>query len=131
MRRYDDPVEVRRGQVAGQGSEQSLEAPEQFLWHGRVWKVRSVVARWVETGPWWQSSRARSVIGAEVGEADHLPHQRDWDELEGDLLAEREFWRVEAGRPVAREPQEGPTSGVFDLSYDAIDGRWQLVGCLD
>ena len=41
-----------------------------------------------------------------------------------DLLAERELWRVEAGRG-----QQG--YGVFDLSFDWTDGRWQLVGCLD
>src|SRR3546814_9682200 len=50
MRRYDDPVEVRRGMV-GQGDRQ-VEAPEQFLWRGTLWKVREVVAHWVETGPW-------------------------------------------------------------------------------
>src|SRR4029077_7165324 len=36
MRRYDDPVETRMGQVSG------VEAPEQFLWRGRLWKVRAV-----------------------------------------------------------------------------------------
>ena len=45
MRQYDDPVEVRRGEA---------EDPDQFLWRGRLWKVRAVVAHWVETGPWWQ-----------------------------------------------------------------------------
>ena len=48
MRRYDDPVEVRTGLVRG--------GPEQFLWRGRLWKVRAVLAHWVETGPWWQSA---------------------------------------------------------------------------
>ena len=47
MRQYDDPVEVRRGET---------EDPDQFLWRGRLWKVRAVVAHWVETGPWWQSA---------------------------------------------------------------------------
>ena len=43
----------------------------------------------------------------------------------GDLLVERELWRVEAGRG-------GPdVGGVFDLSFDWTDGRWQLVGCAD
>ena len=35
MRQYDDPVEVRRGEA---------EDPDQFLWRGRLWKVRAVVA---------------------------------------------------------------------------------------
>lgn len=38
MRLYDDPVEVRRGETEG---------PEVFLWRGRLWKVRSVLAHWV------------------------------------------------------------------------------------
>ena len=63
MRRYDDPVDVRKGRV--QGSTGSVEGPEQFLWHGRLWQVRDVVAHWVETGPWWQSAGVRAVIGSE------------------------------------------------------------------
>ena len=46
MRRYADPVEVRRGWV----SDVETEGPEQFLWHGKLWKVRAVLAHWVETG---------------------------------------------------------------------------------
>ena len=98
MRRYDDPVEVRKGWVTG------MEGPEQFLWRGRLWKVRAVLAHWVETGPWWQGSGTAA-----------------------DLLAERELWRVEAGRGPGG-PGDG---GVFDLSFDWSDGRWQLVGCAD
>lgn len=116
MRRYDDPVEVRRGQVSG------VEAPEQFLWRGRLWKVRSVLAHWVETGAWWQSAPARAALGEEpagaglaVGDAPAV----------GDLLAERELWRVEAG---AGAPT---TAGVFELCFDWADGRWQLLGCVD
>ncbi|MGN0065252.1 MAG: DUF6504 family protein [Nocardioides sp.] len=107
MRQYDDPVEVRRG--AG-------EDPEQFLWRGRLWKVRSVVAHWVETTPWWQAAGAVAQAGR--------------PEAEGavDLLAERETWRVEAGR--GTRPEHGQW-GVFDLSLDRHDGHWQLVGCAD
>src|SRR5664279_5506111 len=36
MRRYDDPVEVRKAMVGG------TEGPEQFLWRGRLWKVCDV-----------------------------------------------------------------------------------------
>ena len=144
MRRYDDPVEVRRGPVQGHGAQdhgaqdhggqemQGQESPAQFMWRGRLWKVRAVVARWVETGPWWQSARARAVTGEVVGDGDHLPEQREWGQFAPDLLVEREVWRVEAGRPGGRSSlTDGPTNGVFDLSYDAVDGRWQLVGCLD
>ncbi len=34
MRRYDDPVEVRRGMVGEPGRQ--VEAPEQFLWRGTL-----------------------------------------------------------------------------------------------
>lgn len=108
MRRYDDPVEVRRGPE---------EDPAQFLWHGRLWKVRAVLAHWVETGPWWSSPSIRAVIGADA-ETPVAPRPV------GDLLTERELWRVEAGR-------NAEINGVFDLAFDWTDGRWQLVGCLD
>ena len=111
MRRYDDPVEVRKGVCGG------VEGPEQFLWRGRLWKVRAVLAHWVETGPWWQSMHARAVIGSEdTGHEESRPV--------ADLLNERELWRVEA----ARGPGGG---GVFDLCFDWTDGQWQLVGCVD
>jgi hypothetical protein len=68
-----------------------------------------------------------------------------------DLLAERELWRVEAGRGPGRPVgvAEGATDGiidgatdgiidgiidgggVFDLAFDWSDGRWALVGCAD
>jgi hypothetical protein len=130
MRRYDDPVETRMGLESG------VEGPEQFLWRGRLWKVRAVIAHWVETGPWWQSGGARAVIGSDdqtsagsgkSGSAGSRPPGAD-------LLAERELWRVEAGRGPGRplgaeaEPAGG---GVFDLAFDWSDGRWALVGCAD
>ncbi len=109
MRRYDDPVEVRRGRSDG---------PEQFLWRGRLWKVRTVLAHWVETGPWWQSAGVRAALGTDDASADPGPGGTD-------LLAEREMWRVEAGRGAA------DSGGVFDLSFSWDDGHWQLVGCAD
>lgn len=102
MRLYDDPVEVRRGETEG---------PDQFLWRGRLWKVRAVLAHWVETAPWWQAT-------SEALDGDREPT------VNADLLVERELWRVEAGRGIS-------TSGVFDLSFDWSDGHWQLVGCAD
>ena len=129
MRRYDDPVEVRRGWVEGPGHRG--EGPEQFLWRGRLWKVADVLARWVETGPWWQSSEADATRGTDEG------HEvtRDGGAVTTmprlaavDLLAEREVWRVEAsaGRNATREGR-----GVFDLVFDWADGTWQLARCLD
>jgi uncharacterized protein DUF6504 len=136
MRRYADPVEVRRGHVDPGG-----EGPEQFLWRGRLWKVRSVLAHWVETSPWWQSAGARTALGDDTGgpEAAGAPVPRP---MLGDLLTERELWRVEAGRGRPRPFDPDPTvdpdgepeaavTGVFELSFDWADGRWLLVGCSD
>ena len=132
MRRYDDPVETRMGQVSG------TEGPEQFLWRGRLWKVRAVLAHWVETGPWWQSGGARAVIGSDDPVAETA--DRGAGGLRGaDLLGERELWRVEAGRGPGSHVDsvdgsaEGPGDGggVFDLAFDWSSGRWALVGCAD
>ena len=132
MRRYDDPVEVRRGWV--EGPAHRGEGPEQFLWHGRLWKVRSVLAHWVETGPWWQTPGVRAVIGSDEPGPPTGPGSepgRLGGGLATDLLVERELWRVEAGRGLASDTGDGDGHGVFDLSYDWDAGSWQLVGCLD
>ena len=130
MRRYDDPVETRMGLVSG------VEGPEQFLWRGRLWKVRAVIAHWVETGPWWQAGGARAVIGSdEPGSGSTRSGGADL--CSPDLLGERELWRVEAGRgagrPVGVEVDDPAVDGggVFDLAFDWSDGRWALVGCAD
>jgi hypothetical protein len=138
MRRYDDPVEVRKGPVGDGVDDLQLEGPAQFLWRGKLWKVRAVLAHWVETGSWWQSADARAAIGTDdysvVEEGAPAPVTRPGDRTgdrtgtrtgtrTGDLLEEREFWRVEAG--------DSRGGGVFDLSFDWSDGSWQLVGCVD
>jgi len=68
----------------------------------------------------------RAVIGSE-GEVEDRPVPRPV----GDLLTEREMWRVEAGQGRAVGPDGQDTGGVFDLAFDWADGRWQLVGCVD
>jgi len=138
MRRYADPVEVRQGPV-GQGADQgATEGPQQFLWRGRLWKVRAVLAHWVETGPWWQATGARAVIGSEEAAAETMDSVDSADRgripqriFLGDLLTERELWRVEAGRGRPMTDGEPDGGGVFDLAFDWADGRWTLVGCTD
>ena len=134
MRLYDDPVEVRKGMVrsgtggSGTGGSQGgdcVEGPEQFLWRGRLWKVRDVLAHWVETGPWWESSGVHAVLGS-----DDPPGQEMQGQARPDLLAEREVWRVEAGRGLASTGQQAGT-GVFDLVFDWAQGSWQLTRCVD
>lgn len=99
MRRYDDPVEVRRDASAD---------PEQFLWRGRLWLVREVVSHWVETGAWW----VRAQEGPR-GPSD------------GDLLREREVWRVAAARGRIGD------QGVFDLVFSWSEGGWRLARAVD
>ena len=128
MRRYADPVEVRQGPV-DQGADQgATEGPQQFLWRGRLWKVRAVLAHWVETGPWWQATGAREVIRAEDAAAETETRGRI---PVGDLLTERELWRVEAGRGRLTFDGEPDGGGIFDLAFDWADGRWTLVACTD
>ena len=121
MRRYDDPVEVRRGMVEGPGGAQ--EGPEQFLWRGRLWKVCDVVAHWVETGPWWQSQGVQAVLGSGPGGGSGTRTGGGTH-----LLAEREVWRVEAARGMSAA-RTG--AGVFDLVFDWADGTWKLIRCED
>lgn len=137
MRRYDDSVEVRRGRVSSAASSvdaelELIEGPEQFLWRGRLWKVRRVLARWVETGAWWQSSEVHATLGTDTTTGPTAGTTTDTGAADsprlrsaGDLLGERELWRVEAGRGGLE------TDGVFELSFDWTDGRWQLIGCAD
>jgi hypothetical protein len=115
MRRYDDPVEVRRGALDERAAEQFPErAPEQFLWRGRLWKVRSVLAHRVETGSWRQGAGDGPAVAGSVAVAPAVTP-----------LRERELWRVRAGRGGLE------SDGVFDLSFDWTDGSWLLVGCQD
>jgi hypothetical protein len=137
MRKYDDPVEVRRGMVPGPGGRE--EGPEQFLWRGRLWKVCDVVGHWVETGPWWQSSGVHAVLGAEAatgtdsgtdgGTATGTDGGAGQTPVRADLTAEREVWRVEAARGLVAAGAGG--RGVFDLVLDWTDGSWQLARCAD
>ena len=127
VRRYDDLVEVRKGRVTGTGGG-PVEGPEQFVWKGRLWKVREVVAQWVETGPWWQSGGVHAVLGADAPEEpDGWAGPADRGTHPGDLGAEREVWRVEAARGRAVDLGHG----VFDLVFDWADGSWRLTRCLD
>jgi hypothetical protein len=124
MRRYDDPVDVRKGMVDGS------EGPEQFLWRGRLWKVHSVLAHWVETGAWWESAGARAALGTETARPPRAGAGAEGAALAvlPDLTAEREVWRVEASRGRLSAENGG---GVFDLLFDWTEGSWRLARCLD
>ena len=108
-RRYGDPIEVRSG-----------SAPEQFLWRGRLYVVRSILAHWIEVGPWW---RFASALDLERTDPIGTPAPAAESTVES---AEREVWRVEAttGRSVA--------PGIYDLCRaGAAEAGWQLVRTID
>jgi hypothetical protein len=125
--------------VPGPGGRE--EGPEQFLWRGRLWKVCDVVAHWVETGPWWQSSGVHAVLGSDdPGGSQGRSQGSSQGGIDGgspvavvtDLAAEREVWRVEAARGLVAAGAAGTGGrGVFDLVLDWTDGSWQLARCVD
>jgi Family of unknown function (DUF6504) len=115
-RRYDDPVEVRRRD----------DEPTEFLWRDRLWVVRAVLARWVETGAWWQAAvPAGAGIPGPTGSTDGSSALA----LDSAALSvERELWRVEATRGRVHG------MGVFDLCFDwsaPAGAGWTLVRALD
>ena len=112
-RRYDDPVEVRRRD----------DEPAEFLWRGRLYVVRAVLARWVETGAWWQTAAPAATRTVTHGSS-ALAVGPD----SAALSVERELWRVEATRGQLYG------TGVFDLCFDwasASGTGWSLARALD
>jgi hypothetical protein len=130
-----DPVEVQRRD----------DEPAQFLWRGRLYVVREVLARWTSSGGWWRAA-AVQALSAGDGAADPLAPletapipssprwaQRAWGEPAPDVGAavapaaiddgEQDWFRVEAGRASA--------TGVYDLCFDWATGSWSLARVLD
>jgi len=143
VRTYGEAIDVRTGADALSGS----DAPAQFLWRGRLYLVRDVLAHWVELGTWWSirgardprsTSRSRSA-GAGAG-----PHSGSASSAEpacpeparpesarpesarsvaADVGAvEREVWRVEASSG------RSGTCGVYDLVRDVPAARLRADG---
>jgi uncharacterized protein DUF6504 len=130
MRRYSDPVEVRAGFRVGSGSpagsrlgaEQGaapgreavdVSEPEAFIWQGRLYVVRRVLAHWRERRSWWRDA------------LDPVPGQPTGIDV---ASREQHVWRVEASRGQAFG------IGVFDLTSDGADGAdadWRLVRVAD
>ena len=115
-RRYAEPVDVFRAD----------EAPAHFVWRGRHYTVRQVLARWIRTGAWWQQpDAARLVTGEPAPDADHADHADlgvACGEVDDD---EREFWRVEAAGGSGRTPV------VVELCFTWGTGAWTLTAVAD
>ena len=118
MRRYDDPVEVRKG---------ADEDPDQFLWRGRLWQVREVVAHWVETGAWWARRPAAAAGRLRADQpgigSGHRPPARARGVAGGSSQGK--------GRCRPARPEHDPGFGVFDLVFSWSEGSWQLVRAMD
>lgn len=128
MQTFEDLVEVRKGPVPGYGADGRPDrlpagldlglddlpddGPQQFLWRGRLWQVREVVAHWVEAGAWWL----------------RRPEDRPG---RSELVLEREVWRVSAARGRAVHTPDDPGFGIFDLAFDGAEGVWRLAGAMD
>ncbi|MGZ6791500.1 MAG: DUF6504 family protein [Mycobacteriales bacterium] len=110
-RRHVDPVEVRtRTSATG-------PVPEQFLWQGRLYLVREVLARWTESGSWWRGASVRALTEGE------RPASTGVDDRE------TQRWRVEAdsGRLAALSGGRG----VYDLCFEDATARWTLTRVMD
>ena len=136
-RLHTDAVEVRRRD----------DEPAEFLWRGRLYVVREVLARWTESGGWWRASAVSALSSGDASGAVPAPletaplppspkwAQRAWGEPAPDVGAcvapagvddgERDWWRVEAG------PGRAVGSGVYDLCFDWSRGAWSLARVLD
>lgn len=105
-RQYADQIHVRPSGPTDQSHGQhEVGTPHQFLWRGRLYLVREVLAHWLESAAWWGGSKQA---------------------LEGEIPShEREVWRVEA--------QSGRSSvpGVYDLCRDGVTGQWILTRSID
>jgi hypothetical protein len=137
-RLHTDVVEVQRHD----------DVPAQFLWRGRLYVVREVLARWTESGGWWRAAAVQSLSdgdgggGAAVAPLETAPlppspkwAQRAWGEPAPDVGAsvgpagvddgEQDWFRVEAGAG------RSAGTGVYDLCFSWSTGRWSLARVLD
>lgn len=156
MRSYGEVIDVRTA-VLGPGHEHEGHggpgydaAPHQFLWRGRIYLVREVLAHWIELGTWWsvRGAQVPTSVRAVAPEAGSALAPAPARSVAADVGAvEREVWRVEAAAGRSDHP------GVFDLVHDlpvpdrpapgrpapalsapalsALPSRWRLARTLD
>jgi hypothetical protein len=107
-RRYGEPIDVHRRD----------DEPAEFLWRGRLYVVRAVLARWVETAAWWQAATPTTAGSSALALGPDSAA----------LSLERELWRVEASRGRVHG------TGVFDLCFDwssTAGTGWSLARAID
>ena len=117
-RRHADPVEVRT--VAAPAG----PVPDQFLWQGRLYVVREVLARWTESGSWWHGAAIRSLMSGAAATTEVEVHG-----CVGIDDREAQWWRVEADSGRLAAMSAGP--GVYDLCFEQSAARWSLKRVMD
>ena len=112
VRRFSDSVQVRlqEGEQPAAGP-----PPEAFIWRGRLYVVRGVLAQWRERRAWWHDALDTDEAQVRPGET---------------LVAaasEQHVWRVEASPGWSFAP------GVYDLAHNESSrgDRWSLVRVAD
>lgn len=141
VRRYQEPIEVRAGEVVvgspetdrgggmepGRGVEVQDPPPTAFLWRGRLYIVREVIGHWRERRAWWRDALDPHEEFAAQGLDSPAPLDCT-TRLDG---LEHEVWRVEAS------PGRLAGIGVYDLGKDGDlcpDGSargWRLLRVAD
>ena len=140
MRRYDDVVDVRAVVGVDGGA-----TPDAFVWRGRLYVVRAVLARWHERRAWWRDSAASALLGLRADDphaADRHaadpraadPHAADphaADPRAAPVAAECQVWRVEAAAGRASP------LGTYDLVHtpalhaQGAQSTWHLARVAD
>lgn len=112
MRTYHEPIHVLFS-----------DEPRQFIWRDRLLLVKEVQGRWSQATPWWTGRQVRAARGEEVVPARGGDEHPEAPPTRGDLLSEREVWRVEAGN--------GRHRGVYELARTVDADNWVLQAVLD
>ena len=148
MRAYGEAVQVRTAPAAETGSDE--RAPVQFLWRGRLYVVRAVLAHWIELGSWWTGATrparpARSKAARPARSVQPRPDRSGVDAWRG---ARASAARLAAGiaepeAALGQEHEEGqePARRSVALDVGAVEravwrvearaGRSSLVGVYD
>ncbi|PWJ53695.1 hypothetical protein SAMN06264364_11198 [Quadrisphaera granulorum] len=111
------------------------EAPTAFVWRGRLFVVREVLATWSSRLPWWQGVEARALRGEAVEVRGSSALVRQPGSRAAGPAADEQVWRVAASAGFGVEP------GTFELacapaestdtSGSTAEACWRLVRVVD
>jgi hypothetical protein len=118
VRRYDEPVDVQ----ARPGAPDEPDEPTAFVWRGRLYVVRGVLAHWYERRAWWRDTASLTLLGLRADGGEQVAGAAT---AQGTVAAsaatsvlagagEREVWRVEAAAG-----RSSPV-GVYELVRDPL-----------